>query len=485
MSKQVDPVTLARALALMETFKAGDAASAPTATYVHGPGGVASQPMNPDIINAMVMPHLGLDAILPVRGTTELNPLFGVFTGVTDGSGNYPSAVCDPWPKGGNLKMIEVTFPFGRRGFSTNTIDLTDPKIGGLLNRGEFRDFRLMGDPLNGSDAKVVPGQTPGGSGADVTQALNRHLAAEMLTFKIGYFRKYGRTTYTGNPLNNVYSGSSLVYGEPIGLEILVNKGWQDAITKTYSPAADSTVVNINLNVAGNGDAYVRAFTYDYRRAQKMAEGLAPVRFVYVMPTMFFTELADVWPCAYKTNRCVVNANGATVNLTASDMRELSDQMRNGRYLLIDGKQVEVVLDDAITETEGAGGEFTSSVYRLPLTILGSDPVLFKEYFDFSNPYNDEVRRAFSAGDEFMVTDGGRFFWTKRKTGHCVSLDALEMPRLILLAPMLATRFTNVKYTPLMVNRSGWPTDTSRFYDGGLTSRTAPSFYSPNVYAGY
>jgi hypothetical protein len=481
MTQQVSPEVLAVAQAMMQAFKAGDAGT-PNNTFAHGPGGVLSSPMNQRIINAMVLPKLGLQSRIPVRGTVDLNPLLGVFTGVTDGSGSNPSAVCDTWPKGGNLKMAQFTFPFARRGFSTDTINLTDPKIGGLVNRGEFRDFQLVGVPANLSDGKAAP-TTP--AAASVANALKSELAKQMLTYKVGYLRKYGRMLYNGNPTNNVVSGSSLVYGEEIGLNILVNKGWQDAITGALVPAADSVVRNVNLNVAGNGDAMVREFTYAYRRQTKIAEdtGLAPAKFAFVMPRMLFTELADVWPCAYNTNRCVVNANGGTVNLDAQTMRRLSDEMRNGEYLLIDGEQVEVIIDDAITETEGGGGEFTSTVFLLPLTIVGGDPSLYIEHYDFNNPFSAEMRQAFSAGDELMVTDNGRFFWTKRKNGPCVSMEAVEMPRLILTTPFLAVRFTNVKYTPLMQNRSGWPTDTNRFYNGGNTSLTSPSFYRPNIYA--
>lgn len=480
MTQQLSPEVLAVAQAMMQAFKAGDAGT-PNTTFAHGPGGVLSSPMNQRIINAMVLPKLGLQTRIPVRATVDLNPLKGVFTGVTDGSGSNPSAVCDTWPKGGNLKMAQFSYPFGRRGFSTDTINLTDPRIGGIVNRGEFRDFQLVGSPANLEDGKAAPTTAPA---ASVASALRGELAKQMLTYKVGYLRKYGKMLYAGSPLNNVTSGSALVYGEEIGLETLVNKGYQDAITGALVPAADSVVRNINLNVAGNGDAFVREFTYAYRRQQKIAEdtGLAPANLVFIMPRMFFTELCDVWPCAYNTNRCVTNANGGVVNLDAAAQRRITDEMRNGEYLLIDGQQVEVIIDDAITETE-ASGTFTSTVYLVPLSVIGSEPTLYVEHYDFNNPYSAEMRQAFSAGDEFMVTDGGRFFWTKRKNGPCVSMEAVEMPRLILDAPFLAVRFTNVKYTPLYMDRSGWPTDTSRFYNGGNTSLTAPSFYRPNVYA--
>lgn len=456
-----------------------DASTTPTFTSAHGPGGVMSQPADARVINAAVMPVLGLQSRLPYVGTTEINPLVAIMTGVTEGTGSNPTEVCETWPRGGNVKSIEITWGFGRQGFSTPTVNLTDPRLGGIINRGEFRDFTIVGGaPVTGTVAPSVPG--------NARNILQSELGKMMYEYEVGWLRKYGRFVYTGNPANNVKSGSDLVYGEFAGLDILVNTGYQDAVTKTLSPAADSLVRNINLNIAGNGDAIVREFTYAYRRQMKRASdaGLSPVDFVFVMPHMLFTELADVWPCAYATNRCVTNANGATVNLDASEQRRITDEMRAGEYLLIDGRQIPVIIDDAITESESSG-EFTSSVYLLPLRVAGSMPVLYVEHFDFNNAYSTEMRNAVANSEDFTTSDGGRFFWTKRKSGPCVSMEAVEMSRLILKAPFLAVRFTNVKYTPLMQNVSGWPTDTSRFYNGGLTSRTAPSFYSPNVYAGY
>jgi hypothetical protein len=474
----IDKNTQRMAQALAIALKAGDASTTPTAVYAHGPGGAMTTAADPRVINAMVMPYLGLQSRLQYRPTTEINPLFAIMTGVTDGSGSNPSAVCETWPTPGLVKSIDITWSFGRYGFSTPTVNLTDPNLGGVINRGDFLDFTMLGTPMNGQEGKVAPSL---GNNANIFQSA---LAKMMFEFKVGYLRKYGRFLYTGNPANNVKSGSALVYGEAAGLDLLVNTGYQDAITKTLSPAADSLVHNVNLHVAGNGDTFVRVFTYAYRRAVKRATDAGlNADFAFVMPAMLFGEIADIWPCAYATNRCVVNATGSVVNIDASTQRAISDEMRAGEYLLIDGKKVEVILDDAITESESSG-EFTASAYLLPLSVNGT-PSTYIEYFNYDNAQSVEMRNAIANGDDFTTSDNGRFFWIKRKSGACVSMEAVEMNRLVMKAPFLAVRFTNIKYTPLMQNVSGWPTDTSRFYNGGLTARTAPSFYSPNVYAGY
>lgn len=468
--------------ALLETLKAGDASSTPTAVYANGPGGVMNGPQNPRVVNAMVMPHLGLQTRIPVRPSVYLNEQRGIFTGVTAGTGSNPTAVCDPWPTPGLLKMLRVTVPFGRNGFSTDTINLTDPRIGGLVNRAEFKDFTLVGDPINGTEGSVVP-SAPGGEGRNPLQS---EYAAQMFKFKIGYFRKYARLFYTGNPVNNVYNSNQLVYGEAPGLNILVNTGYQDANTGSLAPAADSLVRAFGANVATSGTALVQVLTGMFRRQNKRAEdtGLAPVRFAFVGPEQMFYELTAIWPCAYQTYRCQIGADGADQRVVSIDGQiAMTTEMRNGKYLLIDGQQVEWISDDGIVETD-TSGTFSAPIFLLPLTYLGGTPALWTEYFDFNNADSVEIRNAFSAQNEFVVTDNGRFFWIKRKNGACVSMDAVEMSRIVLETPFLAARLTDVRYTPVIQTVSGWTDAGGRFYNGGNTSTPVQTFYQPNVYSG-
>lgn len=467
--------------ALLETLKAGDASSTPTAVYANGPGGILNSPMNPRIVNAMVMPHLGLQTRIPVKASVYLNEQHGIFTGVTAGSGSNPTGVCDPWPVPGQLKMLRVTWPFGRDGFSTETINLTDPRIGGLVNRANFNDFSLVGDPINGTEGVIVP-TPPNGDG----NPLASEYAAQMFKFKIGYFRKHGRIFYTGNPVNNVHNANQLVYGEAPGLNILVNTGYQDANTGILAPAADSLVRAFGANVATSGTALVQVLTGMFRRQNKRAEdtGLAPVRFAFVGPEQMFYELTAIWPCAYQTYRCQIGADGADQRVVSVDSQiAMTTEMRQGKYLLIDGMQIEWISDDGITETETTG-TFSAPIFLVPLTYLGNTPALWTEYFDFNNADSVEIRNAFSAQNEFVVTDNGRFFWIKRKNGACVSMDAVEMSRVILETPFLAARLTDVRYTPVIQTVSGWTDAGGRFYNGGGTTTPVQTFYQPNVYSG-
>jgi hypothetical protein len=456
---------------LLASYKT--ASSTPNVTLGHGPGGAFSTPgVNRQVFNAGILPALGLAPALPIRSSIDVNPLHMILTGVTAVSGSHPAGDCDPCKIPGNLKRGIVKSTFGRFCLSTPTVNLSD--IGSVNNRGEFKDFQLVGDPFNGVGSRTSP--TLPASGAN---PLNSEVAKIMFQFRAGWVREFSKQLYTGNPANN--SGS---YKEFRGLDILVNTGYQDAETGAIMPAADALVRNINLNMASNGTTYVNEMTAALRRLKMTASqtGLDPVRFAFVMSEMAFYELTAIWPCSYQSYRCVANANGATVNLEATDMRNMVETMRAGKFLLLDGAQVPVILDDAIAQTD-SNGEFTSSIYLLPLTVAGGIPSLYVEHFDFDNGDAAEARNAFATPGKILTTDGGRFLWTRRENGFCFSMDAVERSRVILETPFLSARFTNVKYTPLIQTKSGYTTDTSRFYNGGSTSITAPSFYAPTVYS--
>jgi hypothetical protein len=131
--------------------------------------------------------------------------------------------------------------------------------------------------------------------------------------------------------------------------------------------------------------------------------------------------------------RCATASPAGTssvVNVDAEAQVKLRDDMRGnmddrtGQYLMIDGQQVPVVLDDAITETEVGSGVFSSSIYFVPLTVLGGTPVTYLEYLNYDSPAGAmEAAQTFAPQGTFYTSDSGRFFWIKKPpTNFCVQL---------------------------------------------------------------
>jgi hypothetical protein len=479
----IDYAKLSRELLAQVGVATKAVSSTPTGTYGHGNGGLFSAPgLSRQVFSAMVLPNLGLQSILPVRGARETNPLYGIMTGVTASTGTEPVGVCDDPMLSGLMKLCEHSFVFGRQSRGTRVFDLD--RIGQLTNRGEFTDLQFLGGPWVDGATPTVPTF----SGTDGSAALNVEVGKVMFELAVAWGRDFARELYTGNPTNNTSGGGRKYF---YGLDLLINTGYRDAETSVACPAADSIVRSFggaNINTAGA--QIVQEITYIYRNLRYIAQrtGLDPVTWAVCMPWSLFYELTAVWPCAYLTARCALPA-GSTQFVDAGDQIAMRDQMRGditsrtGQYLMIDGQRVEVVLDDAIVETEGfAGGTFQSTIYFVPLRVLGKTPSTFIEYYNYDTPGGSmDAARILASGDTYYTTDGGRFFWHKKPpTNFCVQIIAKTEPRVLLLTPYLAARLTNIRYTPLIHERSPF-SDSAYFVNGGKTDRGGygPSYYTP------
>lgn len=464
----------------------GVVSSTPTYTYGHGPGGLFSYPgASRPVFSAMVMPRLGLQSILPVRPSMDLNPLYDIITGVTATTGTEPVGVCDDPPVAGLMKLCAHSFVFGRMSRMTKVLDLL--RVGKNTNRGEFWDLQLMNQPLWNTGNPNVP-TIPG---ADMAGALSNEVKKQMFEFAVAWARDFASDIYTGTPVNNTAGGGRAYYW---GLNSLINTGYRDAITGVACPRADSVVRSFgSLAVETNGGALVQLFTYVMRelldRATRM--GLQPATWVIAMPWSMFYQITEIWPCAYMTWRCSSYFSASQPAPTAaSEYIAMRDEMRGniydrtGQFLLIDGVRVPVVIDDAIPETVLAGESFTASAYFVPLRVLGATPVTYFEHIDYDSPAGAMQAAKVLAPDGFYQTsDGGRFIWHKKLPNNfCVQALAVTEPRLMFLTPQIAARVTNIKYTPF-AHESSYDPASSYFLDGGRTNDGGygPSFYSPTA----
>jgi hypothetical protein len=156
---------------------------------------------------------------------------------------------------------------------------------------------------------------------------------------------------------------------------------------------------------------------------------------------------------------------------------------RTGQHLKMFGADVPVILDDAIEEAGLGAGVQSASVYFVPLTVLGGQPVTYMEYMDYTAIGVPQIAAKWAGDGDFTVTDNGRFLFHKKPpTNTCVQIAAWTEPRLKLLTPFLSARVTNIAYNRLPGLRAGDP-NSPYFVNGGRTNRAAnaPSYYSPTA----
>lgn len=448
--------------------------------HLHGQAGIFGVPgIDQDVFATRVKPR-GLLQILPAYPTNYTHPIVAYLTGFTDDeNAAEKTAPCDDPLAAGDMKSCLQGALFGYIDRKTKTADLA--VLGETLNRGEMYDLRLMNDPLLEGALMSMP---------DVPNDMRLPLASEVLSrwmaLGVAFERKLGPLTYTGNPNNNTSGG----YAEYHGLETLVGTGKIDIITGTTCPALDSYIYNWNyarLDLGGNLALLVRVFTHIFRFLDDVASrtGLEPVVWVISMRRNLFDEIVDGWPCAYGTYRCTsgVVQDAAITQLVIDGMaqREMSEEMRNGRYLKIDGVNVPVIVDDFIpedTNTTNANvksGCFASDIYILPLTVRGGIVSLFWEFFNFSGPNAAISQIQVGRVTQDYWTDGGRWLWTVQRTLRCLEWTALIRPRLRLLTPHLAGRIQNMQYCPIRHYREDEP-GSAYFADGGDISRSTNQY---------
>lgn len=451
-----------------------DASGTPISVgYSHGPGGNLTFPgVDPAVFHTIVG-NRGILGQLPSMPSVVTDPTYLVITGVQADSGSEPATTCDNAPTAGLMKAGMMRSVFGDYQRATPELDFS--RLGARTDRADPMDLALVGSPINAGGVFAGGQRNPDLPGDLLTNEISR----KFWELNVSFHRLLSRQVWQGSPANNNAGGG---YREMTGLDVLINTGHVDAETNLALPSLDSTLVSFgNVNVNSDGDALVNALSYMYMVKRDLAErtGLMPVRWVFAMRPELFWEVTSVWPCAYLTYRCQVTGN-ERVNIDAADQVRFRDEMRAGRYLLINGERIEVVLDDGINYDDGnsSGGAFPagcfrSDIYLIPMSVVGGRSVLYLEHFDFANP---SAQSALGTGILNMRAEGAFLTWP-RQTNTCFVFQSQIKPRLVLRTPWLAARLQNVVYCPTLNPRQPF-TDDTYFVDGGKTSRVGPSYYA-------
>ena len=452
-----------------------DSPGTPAATgYAHGDQGVWSYPgVDQQVYSTIVGNRAGVSTALPIVGSLISSPLFEVYTGIRAATGDQPDDHCDDGPVAGLSKTGKLWAPFGE--YHMQTQELRLDRLALVNDRADPMDLTLVGSPLTETPFAYETAPTP------QTSALRSTLAMNFQNRAVSMHRLLSQQTFIGNPANNPGAGGSAEFS---GLELLVNTGHVDAATNTALPSLDSDLKDFNYaKVEDNGSDLVTALSEMYRFVRNNAEtmGFMPVRWVFAMRRSAFVQITGVWPCSYMLGGCTQADAGLNLMLEAPAARELRDRMRKEHFLLIDGDEIEVLIDDGIPEetatdtsnvTEGC---FASDIYLIPMSVLAGQAVTFWENQQFQNAeLIDAISRI---GPGVRIEGGGQFLTWSKRTNVCVQWEMQINPRIIMRTPWLAGRLQNVMYCPLQHEREAFPDDPYHV-DGGSSSTDGPSYFS-------
>ncbi len=436
------------------------------------PGGMFSVAgIEQNVVSTHVTP-MGLGAALPAFASNIDDPRYGFLTGFSDDIGDEATLPCDDAPYG-YMKSGLLTATFGRIMRQTQTIEIDK-----ILHqkRGASTDLRLLGSVI-GNEVGLDVGSM------DQTQILNLVVNAEMVNVGVLMERKLGKLLWQGAITNNTAGGGYKAYP---GLDNQIATGQVEAETNTAMPAADSFIMDFNYSavdgVAKDIVEYLSMMEYYlYNLAQRT--NMLPIRWAVVMRPELWFELSAVWPCRYLTHRCT-EADGTSPMVINDDNNvRMRDQMRDGKFIDVNGRRYPVIEDDGIFEHTNVNnanvpaGSFASAMYFVPLVVRGNFPVTYYEYIDYRGVQAQLSAMGAGARNVPFWSDNGKFLWVYRDNSYCFDLQAKIEPRVVLRTPHLAGKMQNVLYSPLAHLRDSDPA-SSYWKDGGVSFRSGSTNYA-------
>lgn len=444
---------------------------------IYQPGGIFSVAgTDRNIFTAHIRPT-GIAPRLPLIPGTEDNPRFATITGITADSGSRAVNPCDDNEQA-FLKGCYLTARYGRVARDTNTIEWD--KVRRKVNRGVFDDLLLNGRLLG------LSGLTPSNMTED--DILNVITKAEMVVATIAMERDLVTQMWQGSPAVATAGGGYIQFP---GLDLQIATGQVDAETGVACPAVDSDVKDFGFDEVGGAGRdiveYIQMMEWFLRfNARRM--GLMPTDWVTVLRPELWEVLSEIWPCAYNTNRCAdaIRGTGSRTFIDGRDNVRDRDQMRDNMSIDINGNRYDVIVDDGIFEADStnnanlAAGQFASSFYFVPVSVLGGFPVTYREHVNYRLGAEDA---SLLRGTQDFWTDDGLYSWATESIKWCYKLSVKTEQRVVLRTPQLAGKIQSIMYSPLQHLRSPFPASPYH-QDGGASSRATGSDYAVWLAAG-
>ncbi len=473
----------------------------PVGPYGHGSGGLFSQAgADPSVFSAIIAPPPGLISEIPVYNGLDDSPggqfgavdqeYFSSITGVTQGAletfANQPTTQCADGARAGIMKICTLVSGFGRYRFSPNAPvnifdagrrrDIADPLTLRLMNQSQMQSF---GVPSMARSAE---------------NALLNELARRMYEMGLSTSRFMARRVFAGSPANNNGEARDIT-----GLDIWINENnKRDAYTTNLCTALNSDVKNFGHSLVTGNTRDIQEYAemmvayLDFNtRHQGMGENwdgwivMRPEAWEVISTVVNVRQYQEVIAQANAVNQHRLSGGARDAANVMIDARAALDQrngMRSGLYWPLRGRNIPVVLDLGITEQNVtnqaalAAGQYASTIYFVPRSVLGGIPVTYWKYYDHQNGNSESLARIAGNSGTF-TSDNGMFRWYVNFKNGCLDLTVDFSPRLICRATQLAGRIDNVAYQPLQHFRDMDPA-SSYFADGGRTNSPTQTFYT-------
>lgn len=473
--------TMKELQALREILKHDTTGTVAGTQVAHGPAfdgapgaGLFSSPgPRPEMFSTLISGG-GLMDVLPLYTTNITNPQYDILTGITASRGPNATSFCTTPARAGLAKLCTQTARFGKMFMKTDTVVVNE--VGGRLNYADTD--RVLLNPAS------LPSYLP-----DIlrkTRNINSQDWFQLYTLATAMIRALKKVSFTGDHATTPAAAEIGFIKEFDGLDALIKTGHMDAETDQLCPAADSILVDwgdADVSATVNGDTFVQMLANVMYVLFQMAidMNMGNVKFALIMYPDLFYAITRVWPCLDMLAGCSIVVGGeanlnASNNIDGVTQRALQDDMFRGRYLPVDGVRIPVITEQGVP-LEDSGDGYSSSIYIVPLTVMGGYPVLYYEGFDQGNVEATAMANLTGSNSNYMTSNKGFWAAAAAQTLMCMEYAFASQPRLILETPWLAARIDNVKFKLNRYSRQMFPGDPYH-YNGGVTIRYPDQLYS-------
>lgn len=399
-------------------------------------GSILSSPgRDPRMISAVPAVLNGMAARLYSGVNRILKAEYDIITGIGAAEGTNPDGFCGTPMTAGLMSVGTTRNSFGEFFLSSGKIVLN--KAGGRVDTADI-DRTLVNN---------IAAQSPLLPDILTQPGINSFVGMMIYRFGLTALRQMERVLYTGNVTLTGTNAANGFIKEFDGFDRLIKTGYIDAESLNPMPAADSIVEDFaSASALDPASGIVELMANIEYRIRTLADesGLTPVEIELGMRPDLFQALTEVWPSSYLTTSNVVNASaGARFVVTGTESATMRDEMRQGRYLMINGMQIPVRTSTAIPQAT-AGDGFTSTIYYIPVSVMG-ERMTYLEGFDQANSEIEQFV-GLMAQNDYTTSNNGFWAMTKNQTAMCFELLFAAQPRLIMRTPQLAARIENVQY---------------------------------------
>jgi len=412
------------------------------ATPLHGTGGLFAQSgLESDILSLVVSPQ-GIGPLLPAIPSNLETPYFGFLYAIADSGDDEPDDVCGDAPTA-DLSSAKLTSAFGHVQRATKTIELATAQF--RINSSDNVDLMLLGGPNTPLNQANAGAEYP--SDVTSTDMLNNLFRAQMVVASHSMNMELNTMTWQGNPANATANGGYIPF---TGLDSLIKTGYQDAVTTTAIPKADSIVVDAAYADIGSYDIVGQLRAVFTALENRVSNLFGSAEWVLVMRPELWDKLADVWPVLYGAEMAAaISDANVSLNMDANELVRQREAMKASKTIVINGVVRNVVTDHGILLEDSGddasipAGSWGSDIYVLPLR-AGGMAATYWEYLDYRESV--ALLRAVNPASDAFWSDGGRFFWTVSEEKTCFKFQVRVRPRVILRTPHLAARVNNITW---------------------------------------